>query len=205
MDIDEGRSIPTANDYKDHQVRQEQEADTEIGGCYKMVEPLPAYPEGPTRLKEKNTWHGSPVASLRRAFHALGSPRIKTALTTTEIANLRTLMDLYFEPTTVDDQSSETTGESGPTATSEKRKHDDEDDEDESTDRKGKGVSSKKVKYEQDTPTPKYNICARYQEVPGKTWCPDFHYWVNASWQFGPEDIIEKASMFQVATQKHRG
>lgn len=126
------RKAPSANDYKDHQVREHKMSPLELGGLYRPVF-LKEYLLGgrmPMEVLQKmvsdKAWHGDPIATLRRAMAVLGSARVGI-LDTNTIRQLRQLQELYFSDYASDSRLSFVYQRK----TSEKRPHDDLDNEDE--------------------------------------------------------------------------
>ncbi|KAM5447629.1 hypothetical protein MaudCBS49596_005888 [Microsporum audouinii] len=97
------RQVPTAKDYKDHQIRNGSISPEDVGGLYRRVFLKNFLHDGmfpsiiPT-LTTPKCWHGDPMASLRRAIAALGSPRIYVINPETR-SSLEQLRDLYFSDT----------------------------------------------------------------------------------------------------------
>ena len=135
------RSVPTTEQYTQHLVKTRQYErhieETRGTNDTEELEPTGVYrraflknylhgnrltPEqlGLTRSKR---WHGAPLASLRRAIHALGSGRIVMALDKETIGKLQVLRDLYFSPLETE-QDDELTRRRFP----EEEKHRDDDD-----------------------------------------------------------------------------
>lgn len=97
------RQVPTSVMYKDHLMKENKIPEGANSGLYRRtflkdyLHPGRISPEalGVTTPKQ---WHGAPIATLRRAIMALGSPRI-TSLDEATVNQMQTLRDLYFRPT----------------------------------------------------------------------------------------------------------
>ncbi|QKX60439.1 uncharacterized protein TRUGW13939_07584 [Talaromyces rugulosus] len=75
------RRVPTAEDYKAHQLRTNTIPSDAKGGLYRCVFLKNfvlggRFPAIMPDLCKHRTWHGNPIASLRRAFAVLGTPRV---------------------------------------------------------------------------------------------------------------------------------
>jgi hypothetical protein len=122
------RTCPTADMYRDYQASQGVISSDAAGGLYRRIilkdfQPL----LDRSVFSPLQSWHGSPMAALRRAFVALGSIRID-ALPTEVRDGLRRLQELYCR------EPGFRCGETGDMPQvlhtgSEKRKKDDEDSE----------------------------------------------------------------------------
>lgn len=95
------RKVPSAEDYKFHQVRQGRVVPDDIGGLFQPVF-LENYLVGGKvhdellrDLTSPKTWHGNPILTFRKAFLVLGGPTV-TALDPDVCAKLQRLRDLYF-------------------------------------------------------------------------------------------------------------
>lgn len=98
------RQVPTAEDYKDHQIQNGSISPEDVGGLYSRVFLKDFLHDGmfPAIIHTLTTpkcWHGNPMASLRRAIAALGSARIYIISSETRSC-LEQLRDLYFNDTT---------------------------------------------------------------------------------------------------------
>jgi hypothetical protein len=95
------RVSPTAESYRDHQIRDGALQAESCGGLYVRYTlrdyfPRLGQPEfvpGPGPFSDPVPWHGAPMAALRRAFMILGDPLLKGIPRQTKQA-LRTLSDL---------------------------------------------------------------------------------------------------------------
>ena len=95
------RKVPSASDYKDHQVREHKVSPLALGGLYRRVF-LKEYLHGGTfpldllrMFTSDKAWHGDPIATLRRGIYVLGSARVKV-LDASTIDQLHQLRYLYF-------------------------------------------------------------------------------------------------------------
>ena len=95
------RKVPSASDYKDHQIRESKVSSLAPGGLYRRVF-LKDYLLGGLLTMDMfqlfasdKTWHGDPIASLRRAIGMLGSARA-VILDANITRQLHQLQDLYF-------------------------------------------------------------------------------------------------------------
>ncbi|KAJ9634076.1 hypothetical protein H2199_009107 [Coniosporium tulheliwenetii] len=95
------RICPTAQAYKDHQVDMGAVDDDACGGLYQrymlhdyLSTILPRDPNATLPLK---SWHGAPMASLRRTFQIHGDP-LSGAILVDQRELLRKLQDLYMRP-----------------------------------------------------------------------------------------------------------
>lgn len=75
------RSVPSAQLYKAHQTNTDTILTPAIGGLYRCVFLKNylgggEYPDMTRALAISKPWHGDPLASLRRAFAVLGTPRV---------------------------------------------------------------------------------------------------------------------------------
>lgn len=99
------RRVPTAAMYKEHQIKKSAIRSDAIGGLYSRIfvkEYL--WPGVLESLKQPLPWHGSPIASLKKAFLLLSSCRIGS-VDATLINQLTTLLHLYFVDTDAEDPS----------------------------------------------------------------------------------------------------
>jgi hypothetical protein len=95
------RHVPTSADYKQHEIDSNLISPTAIGGRYSRVflkqflhsGEIPGIEEKYSTAKE---WHGAPLASIRRAFAALSSPRFLVIVDTNTRNLLEELRQLYF-------------------------------------------------------------------------------------------------------------
>lgn len=213
------RTVPSSVDYKQHQISTGEVAGSDIGGLYSPIILRSGYPTGPAYLledeeertqtlqsiekavKQPRTWHGSPIAALRRAMPLLSIVSASMALTTEQIDQLRKLYDLYFDPNYLKAQQAGDRPHDHPQNPSES-----------SSDKKGpkpKDMRGRKRRREyQDPPLaekpllrprnqPKQRKSTNTQKCQQKVWCPDFKLWVTPCWVFGPEmsskEIMEAA------------
>ncbi|GAD95800.1 conserved hypothetical protein [Paecilomyces variotii No. 5] len=96
------RQVPTAAEYLKHQEENGLVSSNASGGLYKRVFLIknftPVLYQIPKVMREWSTpkqWHGNPMASIRRAIAALGSPRFLLVDPTIR-RDLERLRDLYF-------------------------------------------------------------------------------------------------------------
>ena len=95
------RQVPTSADYKQHEVGSDLISPAAIGGRYSRVflkqylhsGRIPGIEKAFSTAKE---WHGAPLASIRRAFAALSSPRFFMIVDTKTHHLLEELRQLYF-------------------------------------------------------------------------------------------------------------
>lgn len=95
------RQVPTSADYKQHEIDSNRISPTAIGGRYSRVflkqflhsGEIPGIEKAYSTAKE---WHGAPLASIRRAFAALSSPRFFVIIDTNTRHMLEELRQLYF-------------------------------------------------------------------------------------------------------------
>ncbi|KAJ5509084.1 hypothetical protein N7527_011227 [Penicillium freii] len=95
------RQVPTSVDYKKHEINSNRVSPTAIGGRYSRVflkqflhsGEIPGVEKTFSTAKE---WHGAPLASIRRAFAALSSPRFFIIVDTNTRHMLEELRQLYF-------------------------------------------------------------------------------------------------------------
>ena len=124
------RKTPSASDYKDHQVRECKVSSLTPGGLYRRVFLKDYLHDGILSMDmlqmfaSDKSWHGDPIASLRRAIGMLGSARIGI-LDANILRQLHQLQDLYFSDS-VSPRLSLLYRHKMP----EKRPHDDSDNED---------------------------------------------------------------------------
>lgn len=95
------RQVPTSADYKQHEIESNVISPTAIGGRYSRVFLKQFLHSGKIPGIEKafsaaTEWHGAPLASLRRAFAALSSPRFFMIVDTNIRQLLEELRELYF-------------------------------------------------------------------------------------------------------------
>jgi hypothetical protein len=95
------RQVPTSDDYKQHQVNNNIISPTAIGGRYSRLF-LKQYlhggelPGAEAFFSTAKEWHGAPLASFRRAFAALASPRFLVIVDVDTRHMLEELQQLYF-------------------------------------------------------------------------------------------------------------
>lgn len=95
------RQVPTSADYKAHEIDSDLISPAAIGGRYSRVflkqflhnGQIPGIEKAFSTAKE---WHGAPLASIRRAFAALSSPRFFMIVDTNTRHLLEELRELYF-------------------------------------------------------------------------------------------------------------
>ena len=95
------RQVPTSADYKQHEIESDLISPAAIGGRYSRVflkqylhsGRIPGIEKAFSTAKE---WHGAPLASIRRAFAALSSPRFFMIVDTKTHHLLEELRQLYF-------------------------------------------------------------------------------------------------------------
>ncbi|QKX63446.1 uncharacterized protein TRUGW13939_10616 [Talaromyces rugulosus] len=113
-----------------------------------------------------------------------------------EEPQLQTLRKLYFGPSIPDQSTSNNPNPRPSTTGSKKRKHDDEDGKNDDRKYHEERPSGKGKQRAEGSFSTKYNLRDRSRQVPGEVWCPDFKYWVNPCWEFGPElttqDVIRR-------------
>jgi hypothetical protein len=197
------RTVPTVDQYRDHQMLAGRIPEDARGGLYQpiMVRPylydndLVSDPSSREQLRQigletfklPRQWHGHPLASLRRAFHVLGSARVKAVLSQDQLVKLRELQDLYFTPLKPDtSKAAESDNFNQPdTQRDPKRSHQDDDDT--------AGPSRKQGKQDRASDVTSRRRSARIkgQQLTGKVWCPDFERWVTPHWTFSPEFTTE--------------
>ncbi|KAJ5977497.1 hypothetical protein N7501_000839 [Penicillium viridicatum] len=85
------RQVPTSADYKKHEIYSNRVSPTAIGGRY--TGEIPGIEKTYSTAKE---WHGAPLASIRRAFAALSSPRFFIIVDTNTRHMLEELRQLHF-------------------------------------------------------------------------------------------------------------
>ncbi|KAJ5359985.1 hypothetical protein N7517_009176, partial [Penicillium concentricum] len=95
------RQVPTSADYKQHEIDSNQISPTAIGGRYNRVFLKQFLHNGQIPGIEKTfstpkEWHGAPLASIRRAFAALASPRFFIIVDAGTHHMLEELRQLYF-------------------------------------------------------------------------------------------------------------
>ncbi|KAI9933633.1 hypothetical protein ASPWEDRAFT_174794 [Aspergillus wentii DTO 134E9] len=88
---DPGRKVPNARQYQRY---QERVGDIEVGGTGGLYDLLYLLKNQP-RVTQPRAWNGHPLASIRRAFGLLGSPRT-SKIPETVLDKLLILRDLYF-------------------------------------------------------------------------------------------------------------
>ncbi|KUM56278.1 hypothetical protein ACN42_g10940 [Penicillium freii] len=95
------RQVPTSADYRQHEIDSNQISPTAIGGRYNRVFLKQFLHNGLIPGIEKTfstpkEWHGAPLASIRRTFAALASPRFFIIVDAGTCHMLEELRQLYF-------------------------------------------------------------------------------------------------------------
>jgi hypothetical protein len=98
------RVCPTAESYREHQINSGAVTSDACGGTYlrftlrdyfpKLGQP--AFVPGAGSFQDPISWHGAPMAALRRAFLVLGTPFLQ-GIPKPIKHSLRTLLDLYSD------------------------------------------------------------------------------------------------------------
>lgn len=95
------RVCPTAQEYKDHQVIMRIVDDHVYGGLYQrymLHDYLPTILPHESLVKLPfSSWHGAPMAALRRTFQIYGDP-LSSEIPEKQREKLRRLQDLYMRP-----------------------------------------------------------------------------------------------------------
>ncbi|TKA39991.1 hypothetical protein B0A49_13781, partial [Cryomyces minteri] len=110
------RVAPTAESYRDHQIRAEAIDAHACGGTYLRFTLRDYFPKlgqppfvpGPGPFVNPEPWHGAPTAALQRGFRVLGNPLLR-GIPRKIKQSLHTLLALYQEEVLEDDISGQRT------------------------------------------------------------------------------------------------
>jgi hypothetical protein len=174
------RQVPSAEAYKTHQVMNKTISSNAKGGLYTRVYLKNFFlggllPEDTLReLSSDKQWHGNPIASLRRAFAILGSPRVYILDTKTR-DELDRLRFLYFGKTLLNpsDNILRTIYQKGPVPAGKRSQAEEQDQS---------GQVEKKMKVEKTQ-----NNATTSANVPS-----DSQSGINSSWVLGPHITTNK-------------
>lgn len=140
------RRVPTAEMYRQHQLEQGIGQPEDRGGLYRPIFLKKYMPNlDIDAISYDRAWHGSPIATLRRAFMALGSGRLGKLPKQTRL-DLTNLRDLYFLDDGDDDDDSRRKGNVQTFHKGPKRHLDEDSHEGEERPKKQRGTTSETAK-----------------------------------------------------------